>query len=197
MQIISKSVAVAIFLSLSGLGSASAQQRSEPPAEIADQVELCVSCHGEDGRPVDENTPILFGQELYYMFVQLRDFAAGRRENEIMTPIAKDLDRKQMEALAKYFSEQTWPRMQFSASDQDVAAGRTVGSAGQCPQCHLGGYVGNSRVPRLANQNPHYLAKTMLDFKNHVRKNAPDIAALLEDFSDEQLKAMANYLAAL
>ena len=197
MQIISKSVAVAIFLSLSGISAASAQQRSEPPPEIADQVEMCVSCHGEDGRPVDENTPILFGQELYYMFVQLRDFAAGRRENEIMTPIAKGLDRKQMEALAKYFSEQTWPRMQFSASDQDVATGRTMGSAGQCPQCHLGGYVGNSRVPRLANQNPHYLAKTMLDFKNHVRKNAPDIAALLEGFSDEQLKAMANYLAAL
>jgi cytochrome c553 len=197
MHTTSKSVAAAIVLSLSGFGAALAQQPGEPPAEIADQVELCVSCHGEDGRPVVENVPILFGQELYYMFVQLRDYAAGRRENEIMAPIAAELDRKQMEALAKYFSEQTWPTIQFAASDQDKAAGQTVGTAGQCPQCHLGGYNGNSRVPRLAGQKPDYLAKTMLDFKNRVRKNAPDKSSLLSDFSEEDLKAMANYLAGL
>lgn len=197
MHTTSKSLAVAIILAVSGFGPASAQQRSEPPGEIADQVELCVSCHGEDGRPVVENVPILFGQELYYMFVQLRDYAAGRRENEIMTPIAKELDRKQMEALAKYFSEQTWPTIQFSASDQDIATGKTVGSSGQCPQCHLGGYNGNSRVPRLADQKPDYLAKTMLDFKNRVRKNAPDKSSLLSEYSEDDLKAMANYLAGL
>lgn len=197
MHTTSKSLAVATILTVSCFGPATAQQRSEAPAEIADQVELCVSCHGEDGRPVVENVPILFGQELYYMFVQLRDYAAGRRENEIMTPIAKELDRKQMEALAKYFSEQTWPTIQFSASDQDIATGKTVGSSGQCPQCHLGGYNGNSRVPRLADQKPDYLAKTMLDFKNRVRKNAPDKSSLLSEYSEDDLKAMANYLAGL
>ncbi len=197
MHVTRKSVAIAVLLLLSAAGPASAQQRSEPPAEIADQVELCVSCHGEDGRPVVENAPILFGQEFYYMFVQLRDYAADRRENETMTPIAKELDRKQMEALAKYFSEQAWPTIQFSASDQDKATGQTVGTAGQCPQCHLGGYNGNSRVPRLAGQKPDYLAKTMLDFKNRVRKNAPDKSSLLSEFSEDDLQAMANYLAGL
>jgi len=192
-----KLATAAIILWLTGVGAASAQQRSDPPPEIAEQVQLCVSCHGEDGRPVVENVPILFGQEFYYMFVQLRDYAADRRENEIMTPIAKELDRKQMEALAKYFSEQTWPTIQFSTSDQDNATGQTVGTAGQCPQCHLGGYNGNSRVPRLAGQKPDYLAKTMLDFKNRVRKNAPDKSSLLSEFSEDDLKAMANYLAGL
>ncbi len=187
--------AAAAFLSISGV--AWTQERPAPPAEIAEQVELCVSCHGEDGRPVVENAPILFGQEFYYMFVQLRDYAAGRRENEIMTPIAAELDRKQMEAVALYFSEQTWPRIQFSATDQEIAIGETVGSAGQCPQCHLGGYNGNSRVPRLAGQKADYLTQTMLDFKHRVRKNAPDKSSLIEGFSDEDIQAMAHFLADL
>jgi cytochrome c553 len=182
---------------LSGIGSAIAQDRTEPLAEIAEQVQLCISCHGEDGRPVAENAPILFGQEFYYMFVQLRDYAAGRRENEIMTPIASELDRKQMEALALYFSEQTWPGIQFSASDQEIATGQTVASSGQCVQCHLGGYNGNSRVPRLAGQKADYLNQTMLDFKHRVRKNAPDKSSLMEEFSEADLQAMANYLAGL
>ena len=182
---------------LTATGAATAQERTPPPAEIAEQVQLCVSCHGEDGRPVAENAPILFGQEFYYMFVQLRDYAAGRRENEIMTPISAELDRKQMEALATYFSEQTWPGLQFSASDQDIATGQTVSGSGQCTQCHLGGFNGNSRVPRLAGQSADYLNQTMLDFKNHVRKNAPDKSSLLEEFSDADLKAMANFLAGL
>lgn len=179
------------------VGPALTQERAAPPAEIAEQVELCISCHGEDGRPVVENAPILFGQEFYYMFVQLRDYAAGRRENEIMTPIAGELDRKQMEAVALYLSEQTWPRIQFSATDQEIAIGQTVGSSGQCPQCHLGGYDGDSRVPRLAGQKADYLAQTMLDFKHRIRRNAPDKSSLMEGFSEDDLTAMANYLANL
>ena len=178
-------------------GPTVAQDASEPPAEIAEQVELCVSCHGDDGRPVVENAPILFGQEFYYMFVQLRDYAAGRRDNETMSPIANELDRKQMEALALYFSEQTWPRTQFSATEQEIAKGQTVGGSGQCPQCHLGGYNGNSRVPRLAGQKADYLVQTMLDFKNRIRLNAPDKSSLMEGFSEEDIKATAHFLAGL
>lgn len=182
---------------LTAVGMASAQEPAAPPPEIAEQVQLCVSCHGEDGRPVVENVPILFGQEFYYMFVQLRDYAAGRRQNEIMTPIASELDRKQMEAVALYFSEQAWPAIQFSATEQEIAAGQTVGTSGQCPQCHLGGYNGNSRVPRLAGQKADYLNQTMLDFKNRIRKNAPDKSSLMEGYPDDDIKAMAHYLAGL
>jgi len=177
-------------------GTAAAQDSVvKPPPEIEEQTVQCLTCHGEDGRPVVEDAPIISGQELYYLFVQLRDFAAGRRESEIMTPIAAELDRKQMEALAKYFSEQQWPSIQAAASDEQRAIGARIGSAGQCPQCHLGGYDGDSRNPRLAGQTAEYLEKTMLDFKYRRRKNAPDKSVLIESFSDEDIAATAHYLA--
>ena len=42
-----------------------------------------------------------------------------------------------------------------------------------------------------------YLEKTMLDFKHRRRMNAPDKASLLETFTEEDIAAMARYLASL
>ena len=186
----------AIFAFAAGTVAAQDRFTIKPPPHIEEETVQCLACHGEDGRPVVEDAPIIFGQELYYLFVQLRDFAAGRRQSEVMTPIAQKLDRKQMEALAKYFSEHEWPTIQASATDVQRATGERLGNSGMCPQCHLGGYNGDSRNPRLAGQTPEYLEKTMLDFKYRHRKNAPDKSVLIESFSDEDIAATAHYLAA-
>jgi cytochrome c553 len=171
-----------------------------PPAgaqspDVSETLELCVSCHGDGVPPEDPLIPIIAGQEYYYLYVQLRDYAAGRRENEIMSGIVVDLSKDEMKALAQHFSEQTWPETGFGASGESKLRGATAASAGQCPQCHLGGYNGNSRVPRLAGQTPTYLKATMLDFKYDRRNNAPDKSSLLESFPDEDIAAMAEFLA--
>lgn len=165
--------------------------------EIDDLVELCTTCHGEDGRPIEPDYPIIWGQEFYYLYVQLKDYQAGRRENEIMQGIVADLTKEQMQALSQHFSEREWPRIGFGASEVDIAQGEIATGAGQCTQCHLGGYDGDSRIPRLAGQNPAYLERTMLEFKNRVRMNAPDKGALLRAYEDDDIRAMANLLAGL
>ncbi len=178
-------------------GAAVARAQSAAPAGIADQVELCSACHGEDGRPVNAETPIIWGQEEYYIYVQMKDIKAGRRASEIMSGVVADLSRDQMRALGKYFSQQPWPRLAFKAQEGDEAVANTMASAGQCAQCHLSGFDGDSRIPRAAGQTDTYLEKTMLDFKYRRRLNAPDKASLLETFSDNDIAAMARYLAAL
>ncbi len=54
-------------------------------------VALCTSCHGEDGRPIEPDIPIIWGQEYYYLYVQLKDYKSGLRAHEIMNEIAADL----------------------------------------------------------------------------------------------------------
>jgi cytochrome c553 len=61
-------------------------------------------------------------------------------------------------------------------------------------QCHLGGFEGNSGVPRVAGQYPEYLEKTMRDYKTKARNNAPDKSTLLASFSDEQITGLAALL---
>jgi cytochrome c553 len=177
--------------------SGAARAQEAPPPEIADQVELCSVCHGKDGRPVNADTPVIWGQEEYYIYVQMRDIQAGRRASEVMLGVVADLTRDQMKALGKYFSRLPWPSLTFQVQEGDEAIASKMAAAGQCSQCHLSGFDGDSRIPRAANQTASYLEKTMLDFKYRRRMNAPDKASLMETFSDADIAAMARHMASL
>jgi len=166
-------------------------------SEPGPKIQACFACHGVDGASTLSQYPIIAGQEEYYLYVQLRDFQAGRRESAEMTPMVQSMTKEEMQAIAKYFSQQAWPKLQQRADPAQVAVGMRAAAAGQCPQCHLGGYDGNSRVPRLAGQYPEYLEKTMLDFKNRTRNNAPDKGALLRSFSNDDIQALAHYIGSL
>ena len=165
--------------------------------ELAAQAALCVTCHGENGLPADNTIPIINGQEYYYLYTQLKDFKAGRRANVVMSGIVQNLDREQMKALAQHFSAQSWPRTGYR-TPEGVARQATAGlGAGQCVQCHLGGYEGSGAVPRLAGQFPAYLERTMLDLKGKIRGNAPDKSSLFRTYAEEDILAMAEYLGGL
>ena len=185
-----------VLLLMSGV-SAAAQELPAPPPEIADQVALCVSCHGSDGMPTIEKAPIIWGQHMFYLLTQLKDYRAERRSNEIMTPIAKDLTDEQMTALATYFASLPWPNYHEAASPEERRQAESLAVGGQCTQCHLGGMAGDSRNPRLANQKADYTQQTLTDFRDNVRKNAPPMAAIVRGWSDEDIGAMSRYLAGL
>ena len=185
----------ALILALSLLFSGAALAQEDRYAAVRDKIELCTDCHGMNGASDNPEFPILAGQHFYYTYVQLKDFKAGRRANEIMEEIAKGLEKSEMKLIAEFFSEQAWPNIAYKPDDAIAAAGRTAAVAGQCVACHLGDYTGNSRVPRISGQHPAYLMKTMLDFKQKLRMNSPAIATLLASFSDQDIEAMAEFLA--
>ena len=163
----------------------------------AETLALCAGCHGEVGVPTAADIPILWGQEFYYLYVQLKDYKAGRRANEIMSGIVADLDKATMQALAQHFSEQTWPNIGYRAPQDEEGKALAALGAGQCVQCHLGGYEGNSRIPRMAGQQADYLERTMLEFKTKVRLNSAAKGSLLGSYGDDEIAAMARYLAGL
>lgn len=163
---------------------------------LEETVQLCATCHGESGLPEDRQIPIIWGQTWYYIYVQLRDYKAGRRANEIMSSIVTDFKKEDMKALASYFSEKKWPDAQMQLDETAIQQGEGHTVAGQCSQCHST-YKGDSRVPRLAGQYSEYLTKTMLDFKNKIRLNSPAKGSLLASYLDEDLKKISEYLANL
>lgn len=165
--------------------------------DIAEKAKVCAACHGEKGIPTEPDIPIIWGQQFYYLYVQLKDFKAGRRTNEIMQGMVADLSKDDLRALGQYFSEKEWPRTGFKSSDAAIKKGKEIAVAGQCTQCHLGNYEGNSRVPRTADQQVGYLVRTMMELKNGVRLNAAAMASLMKDLSDDDIKAMAEYLAGM
>ena len=162
---------------------------------IAAKAELCASCHGDAGLPPRADIPIIWGQEFYYLYVQLKDYKAGLRHNPEMSGIVASLSKEEMRDLAQHFAAQKWPATGFAADESDIKRGETATAAGVCVQCHLGGYEGNSRVPRLAGQTVGYLERTMMEFKDKTRMNSPAKASLMESFDSADITAMARYLA--
>ena len=172
-----------------------AASAEDPFQAVRENIQVCATCHGERGAsPQSPEYPILAGQHLFYLYTQLKDYKEERRANPIMQPMAAELSNDQMLLLAEYFSKQTWasPEAPEITDKQTIQAKRMI-SAGQCVQCHRGGFDGDSRIPRLAGQNSQYLDKTMRDFKNLVRRNSPAKNSLLKTFNDEDIKAFALY----
>ncbi len=190
-------IILALLLCLIAGHSQSEEGAADKFAAAAEIVGSCEVCHGEYGASIQQQYPILAGQEFYYLYVQLKDFKSGLREDPIMGPLASALDKDQMQLAAEYFSRQSWPQTNYVADDKRSNSGLIVIAAGQCVACHLGAFHGNSRVPRLAGQHPEYLVKTMLDFKTKARNNSPAKGTLIASFDDEQIMDVAYYLSAL
>ena len=163
---------------------------------IEEKAAVCVTCHGEQGVPPDPSFPIIWGQQMGYLYLQLKDFKSLARKNEAMLPFIADLPREDLLALAEYFSKKPWPRVEYKASAADIALAQPAIVAGQCPTCHLDGFVGSSAIPRLAGQQFEYLRKTTMDFKTRERANNPFMNGLLASYPDAVVRALSAYAAA-
>jgi cytochrome c553 len=165
---------------------------------IAEKVEVCAGCHGQDGKPVDKTIPVIWGQQLGYIYIQLRDFKRGDRKSEIMQPIASSLEKDDMLAIAEYFSKKPWPdlgqpRSPKNVSERALSADHSVG----CTGCHLDQFQGDGTVPRLAGQSREYLTKTIADFRTHARGNNPGMSDLMRATTPDDLAALEEFLSGL
>ena len=172
-----------------------------PPAAaqtIEDKVQACVACHGDNGIPPDKSWPVIWGQHQGYLYLQLRDFKSGARKNEVMGPLAEKLERDDMLAIALYFSQRAWPNLRQARALDAVAAqaSRTNASVG-CTGCHQAGYQGEGTQPRLAGQSADYILKSMMDFRTRRRGNNPGMSDLMNATSEDDLEALAAYLAGM
>ncbi|MGZ5871322.1 MAG: c-type cytochrome [Bradyrhizobium sp.] len=184
---------VVILGALLGAGATPAVAQS-----IAEKVEVCAGCHGQDGKPIDKTIPIIWGQQLGYLYIQLRDFKRGDRKNEIMQPIVSTFEKDDMLAIAEFFSKKPWPDLGQPRSPKDVAeraldANRSVG----CTGCHLDHFQGDGTVPRLAGQSREYLTKTIAEFRTRARGNNPGMSDLMQATTPDDLVALEEYLSGL
>jgi cytochrome c553 len=167
---------------------------------IEEKAQVCAACHGENGVPPPQQfpVPVIWGQNLGYLFFQLRDFKSGVRKNEQMTPIAESLEQSDLMPLAQYFSKKPWPNLQQPRPSADVLTrAQRANNAIVCTSCHQEGFKGEGTQPRLAGQRRDYLEKTMLDFRNGARGNNPGMTDLMKAITADDIAALAAYLAAL
>jgi cytochrome c553 len=157
-----------------------------------------VACHGPGGRSTNPLTPSIAGQQPIYVFLQLVQFRERRRVNPLMAPIATGLSDADMENLAAYFATERPAPPPATAEPAIVEAGRRVTAAYRCEVCHAAGFAGQQHVPRLSGLGYEYLKATLLGFKAQTRADIDGaMTEATRPLSDEQIEAVARYLATL
>ena len=177
---------------------AHAQMDQAQMAAVREKAQVCIACHGPDGNSQNPDYPILAGQTWRYVYIELKDFKEGRRSDPQMSPIAATLSQDDMVALGNYFAAQKPLPIKFQADGAKVAAGRKTSEAVLCPMCHLGGFVGQNEIPRVAGQQYDYTVKQLRDFKARVRTNdAGSMTSVARTLSDQDIEDLGHYTASL
>nr|WP_236572560.1 c-type cytochrome [Burkholderia sp. 8Y] len=164
----------------------------------AAKAAVCAACHGQNGNSTSGDYPSLAGQSSRYLFLELRDFKAGRRSDPRMSPMAANLSSEDMHDLADYFSAQTLTPTDFKADPVKVEAGKKKSDEVLCTMCHLGGFKGQNEIPRVAGQQYAYIVKQLQDFRARKRTNdAGNMTSVTKNLSDADIENLANYIANL
>jgi cytochrome c553 len=162
---------------------------------LAEKIQLCGACHGEDGNSKMEKMPSLAGQPAFYILNQLFLMREGVRKVEAMAPIVKDLKDSDLDALSKHFAAQA-PKRSDEAYDRALSArGATIATERRCVSCHLQTLAGQQQIPRIGKQRIDYLTDAMKSYRDNPRPGADTaMSAPVAGLSDDDLKALSHFL---
>jgi cytochrome c553 len=218
-----KSLLVAT-LAVSGTASASEHAAAAAPAKAdpakgaalydagvpAKGVPACMSCHGAAGASTIGANPKLAGQIEAYTYKQLVEFTTPNRKNAIMSTYAAALTDEDKKNIAAYLGQQT--AKQGAARNKDNAelgkkiyrGGIAATGVAACASCHgANGHGIPALFPRLAGQHQDYTVAQLKSFKggeaikDSARKNSVQMTTLAKRMTDEEMVAVADYIAGL
>lgn len=164
----------------------------------------CAVCHGPDGAGRADGTfPRIAGQHATVVTKQIEDIRSGRRGNPVMASHVDMLtDPEEVADVAAYVAalspdppEASPERGQDGADERGAAL-----YARDCRRCHGDRGEGNAAraVPVVAGQHYAYLLRQLRAIAGSRRRNAhPSMVETVYDYPDADLRAVAEYLAAL
>lgn len=172
--------------------------------DAARGLPACVSCHGANGNSTISINPKLSAQSQSYLYKQLVNFTTDARNQPVMSLYSKMLTDADKHNVAAWLATQ--PSKPGAAKNRDsIDLGKKIYRGGiaeknvpACASCHgaTGGGI-PALYPRLAGQHQDYTVAQLGLFKGHGRKNSPEMATIAARMSDEEMKAVADYVAGL
>jgi cytochrome c553 len=164
----------------------------------------CVACHGAAGNSTITQNPKLAGQHEAYIQKQLHNFKGPDRNNAVMTGIAKALGEDDVRNIAA-FLEQQKPAPGSARNKNTVDLGKKIYRAGiaekhvpACAGCHGPNGAGiPAQYARIAGQHQDYTIAQLTNFRTGTRANSAQMTAVGKRMSDEEMQAVADYIAGL
>ncbi|HJU70702.1 MAG TPA: c-type cytochrome [Paucimonas sp.] len=172
--------------------------------DAARGVMACVACHGAAGNSAIPQNPKLAAQHEAYIYKQLGDFKTPARNNPVMTAMAQPLTDADMKNIAAYLNAQT--QQPGAAKNKDtIELGKKIYRGGiaeknvpACAGCHSPNGAGiPAQFARIGGQYQEYTAAQLTGFRAGTRKNSPQMITIAKRLSDDEIQAVADYVAGL
>lgn len=175
--------------------------------DFDDLVKRCGICHGQDGNSMLPMFPSIAGFSYQGFLSTINVYRENRRiavefqkpdELEtVMITLAQQLSDAQVEALAKYYSEQTFVPIRQEV-DPELASRGEVLHQRHCEQCHFeNGTEPADDLPVLAGQWTTYLR---LQFKNIIsgkRLMPQRMLIRFKTLKQDDIEALLNFYASV
>ncbi len=167
-------------------------------------VTACLTCHGPKGQSAVATWPKLSAQHAAYTAKQLKNFKEGTRANPVMMGMAATLTEQDMQNIGAYLAKQ--PLSQGVAQNKNtIELGQSIYRGGiaakgvpACAACHSPTGAGiPAQYPLLGGQWADYTNAQLLAFREGVRKNSSQMTTIATKLSDQEMKAVSDYIAGL
>ena len=172
--------------------------------DAARGLPACVSCHGAGGNSTISVNPKLAGQHEGYIYKELVNFTTADRNQPVMTTYAKMLTDEEKHNISAWLATQA--QKPGAAKNKDtVELGKKIYRGGiaeksvpACASCHGAAGAGIPvQYPRIGGQHQDYTVAQLGLFKSGGRKNSAQMSTIAKRMSDEEMKAVADYVAGL
>jgi cytochrome c553 len=160
---------------------------------------VCAACHGANGRSDMAGTPVLAGQYSLYTITQLFLFREGRRTNEAMVALAKQMTDADLRGFSDFIGTLPPALAPPPASPPDasrMSKGQALAQQHKCVFCHGAALDGGQGVPRIGGQKEDYVRATLRGFKSGERPGyTRAMTEALSQVPVEDLDVLAYYVA--
>jgi cytochrome c553 len=167
-------------------------------------VTACLTCHGPKGQSAVGTWPKLSAQHAAYTAKQLKNFKEGTRANPIMMGMSATLTEQDMNNISAYLAAQP-ASLGVAQNKATIELGQSIYRGGiaakgvpACAACHspTGAGIPN-QYPLLSGQWAEYSSAQLMAFREGTRKNSSQMSMIAAKLSDQEMKAVADYMAGL
>jgi len=167
-------------------------------------VVACITCHGPKGQSAVATWPKLSAQHAAYTAKQLKNFKEGTRVNAIMMGMSMPLTEQDMINIGTFLSQQA-PSQGVAQSKEALDLGKSIYGGGiaskgvpACAGCHSPNGAGiPAQYPRQGGQWAEYSYNQLVGFREGTRKNSTQMTTIATKLSDQEMKAVSDYMAGL
>jgi sulfide dehydrogenase cytochrome subunit len=166
-------------------------------ADVDGMLKMCNTCHGEDGRGIESDTPIIAGIPAVIQEDALYAYLDGDRQCgdvPMMCKVASRLTEEQIVEFAAHFSA-----MPYAAAGEEFDAelaktGESIHKE-NCAICHGADDPEDAEASILHGQRVGYLRNVLQQYAAGERVQLPAMEKTTSVLSSDDIEALVNYYA--